>query len=328
MTSKLHELSKGANDQSENSEYLDYKVFAALLYDLFKLHEDNTRVREGRFEIKDLLCQLPLDPDSRNKQIWDIFCMVLLLYCSFSVPFGIAFDSVMQEQQNAIKDNFDFATDLVFITDICLNFITAWDNQGIVIREFSLIADNYLRTWFVLDFSGSFPFDRVITSIIDADQQAISSATMLRGLKLIRMLKLIRALKFMNKLEKLKQQEGYEAFAAIITLLNAAFALFFTAHVLGCFYTILMSFEEGDNWLITYNPDLVGADISIRYVIALYWAIVTIRHAPHPPLFPRTHARKRASSCPVADWPSSCNVEASGEGEHRAGINVCSWLVA
>ena len=277
MTNKVHELSKGAHDLCENSEFIDFRHFVGLLCDLFRLHDDTKRLREGRFGIKELLAQFPLDPDSKTKQTWDIFCMFLLMYCSFAVPFGIAFDSVMTEEQNKIKDNLDFSTDVVFMTDICLNFITAWDNQGFIIREYSLIAKNYLQTWFILDFSGSFPFDKVITLIMAANQQTLSSAAMLRGLRLIRMLKLVRAVKFMNKLEKLKQKEGYEAFAAVITLINAAFALIFTAHVLGCFYTILQSYEDGDNWMITYDPELANADISIRYVVAIYWAMVTIR---------------------------------------------------
>ena len=98
------------------------------------------------------------------------------------------------------------------------------------------------------------------------------------------MLKLIRAIKFMNKLEKLKQNEGFEAFGTAITLLSAAFGLFFTAHLLGCFYTILLAYEDGDNWLLSYNPELASADISKRYVLALYWAIITIRYSStHPP---------------------------------------------
>ncbi len=91
------------------------------------------------------------------------------------------------------------------------------------------------------------------------------------------MLKLIRAIKFMNKLEKLKHKEGFEAFGAVITLISATFFLVFTAHLLGCFYTIILSYEGTDNWLMSYNPDLVNADTSTRYVVSLYWAIVTIR---------------------------------------------------
>jgi hypothetical protein len=277
MTSKFHELSKGTAIQAENSEYIDYRHFAALLYDLFKHHEDMTRSKEGRWGLTDIMRQFPLDPDSSRKQIWDSFCMILLLYCSFSVPFSIAFET-SSEQENGFKENFDVFTDVVFMLDICLNFITAWDNQGFVVREFSLIAKNYLRTWFVPDIAGSFPFDKVITALVDSGPQSVSSSsTVLRGLRLIRMIKLVRAIKFMTKLEKLKHQEGFEAFGAAITLISTGFALFFTSHLLGCFYTILIAYEDGDNWLLSYSPELVTAEVSTRYVTALYWAMITIR---------------------------------------------------
>jgi hypothetical protein len=285
MTSKFHELSKGKHNQLETSEYIDFKLFAALLYDLFKHHDDMKRSKQGGWTVRDLLSQLPLDPDSGKKQAWDVFCMILLLYCSFSVPFGIAFDGPDLEEQNGLKGKLEIILDVVFLTDICLNFITAWDNQGFIVRDFGTIAKNYLETWFLPDFAGSFPFDNVITLFIDADQQTLSSTTMLRGLRLIRMLKLIRAIKFMNKLEKLKQHEGFEAFGALITLISATFFLVFTAHLLGCFYTILLSYEDGDNnWLMSYNPDLVDADATTRYIVSLYWAIITIRCSHrHPP---------------------------------------------
>jgi hypothetical protein len=280
MTNKLHELSKETNDQSE-TEYIDFKHFAALLYDLFKRYEDMKRATEGRWSLKDFKRQFPLDPDSRQKQIWDTICMLLLLYCSFSVPYSIAFDSD-DPDQNRAKESFELVIDAVFMVDIFLNFITAWDNQGFVVREFSLIAKNYVRSWFVPDFAGSFPFDKTITALIDADGRTLQSTTFIRGLKFIKMLKLIRAIKFMNKLEKLKQYEGFEAFGTAITLLSAAFSLFFTAHLLGCFYTILLAYEEGDNWLQSYNPELVSADVSMRYVVSLYWAIITIRSVHSP----------------------------------------------
>ena len=106
LTGKFHELSKETNDQSENTEYIDFKHFAALLYDLFKHYEDTKRATEGKWSLEDFKRQFPLDPDSKLKQIWDTLCMLLLLYCSFSVPYSIAFDSDDPDQKNsAIKIN-------------------------------------------------------------------------------------------------------------------------------------------------------------------------------------------------------------------------------
>ncbi len=278
LTSTCLELSKGAKDQSEPSEYIDFKHFAALMYHLIKHHSDTTRAKEGKWNLNIVFDFLPLDPDSALKQVWDTFCMLLLLYCSFSVPFNIAFDDAEQDHQLSEKQKFETAVDAVFMLDMLLNFITAWDNQGFIEREFSSIARNYIRTWFVPDFAGSVPFDKLISTFIDADSPSVGSLNLFRGLRLVRMLKLVRAIKFMNKLEKLKQSEGFEAFRAAITLINAAFALFFTAHVLGCFYIILLAYEDEEiNWLAHYSPEVARASVSERYVVSLYWAIVTIR---------------------------------------------------
>jgi hypothetical protein len=278
MSSKLHDSSKGGSSQAQNNEFFDFELFASFLYDLLKYHEEATKSKQDQQTLRDFLRNFPLDPDSGRKQLWDIICMILLLYCSFSVPYSIAFDDG-EEQINA-KEIFETLMDVIFMTDICLNFITAWDNQGFIVRDFSVIAKHYLRTWFFADFAGSVPFDKVITAFMDANQTNLASSNMLRGLRLIRMLKLIRAIKFMNKLEKLKQKEGFEAFGAMISLFSSIFILVFAAHVLGCFYTVLMTYEEeGNNWLHSYNPELVDADVSKRYVVALYWAMITIRRA-------------------------------------------------
>jgi hypothetical protein len=286
INSKFHELSNEANDQSESTEYIDFKHFAVLLYDLFKHYEDTKRAIEGRWSLEDFTRQFPLDPDSKPKQIWDTICMLLLLYCSFSVPYSIAFDSDDPDQANIPKENFEQIVDVVFMVDLCFNFITAWDNQGFIVREFSWIAKHYLRSWFLPDFAGSFPFDKTITALIDADGKTLQSTTFIRALKLIKMLKLIRAIKFMNKLEKLKQNEGFETFGTAITLFSAAFGLFFTAHLLGCFYTILLAYEDDHNWLLNYNPELATAEVTTRYVVSLYWAVITIRSCCSSPYIP------------------------------------------
>ena len=130
MTSKVHELSNETHDQSENTEYIDFKHFAALLYDLFKHYEDMKRATEGRWSLEDFKRQFPLDPDSKPKQIWDTLCMLLLLYCSFSVPYSIAFDSDDPDQNNKSKESFEQFVDVIFMVDIFLNFITGWDNQA------------------------------------------------------------------------------------------------------------------------------------------------------------------------------------------------------
>ncbi len=259
MTSKLEQSAGLSKVRSENNEYFDFENFASLIYDLLLHHEETTRVHRRSWSVADLLRQLPLDPDSGFKQIWDILCLFLLLYCSFSVPYSIAFDdNVKGASANGLTpiQIFELFVDCIFMLDIALAFVTACDSQGYVIRDFRVIARTYLLSWFLPDLAGSFPFDKVISAALSeqgSTSSGIASTNLLRALKLVRMLKLIRAVKFMNKLNKLKQQEGFEAYGAAISLGSALFVLIFVAHLLGCFLTIMAQFETASNWLLKYR---------------------------------------------------------------------------
>ena len=51
--------------------------------------------------------------------------------------------------------------DVLFCTDVILNFCTAVIHQGVYHKSYIVIAKHYLKTWFFLDFFGSVPFDKV-----------------------------------------------------------------------------------------------------------------------------------------------------------------------
>ena len=87
--------------------------------------------------------QFPIDPDSSTKQMWDIFCLLLLLYCSFSVPYSIAF--LDDSSSLGVVDIFGLVVDMVFMCDIALSFVTAIEVDGIVVRDLRVISATYCR---------------------------------------------------------------------------------------------------------------------------------------------------------------------------------------
>jgi hypothetical protein len=216
--------------------------------------------------------------------------LLLLLYCSFSVPYNIAFETDSGAAGMGASDVADLLINGIFMIDISLTFITAYDNQGCLVTDFRMIAKNYIFTWFLLDLAGSFPFDMVISFALESDKSG--SASNLSGMKLIRMLKLIRAVKFINKLNKLKEKEGYEMLGSFIGVSSALFIVIFVSHLLGCMLIIVASLEPDENWLHHYNPSLQDADNWTRYITSLYWATVSVTTMGYGDIMPVTHLER------------------------------------
>jgi potassium channel len=274
---------------------LSFEFFLLLVCDLKGRKEKQNYEKELVMSMSSLSKLLPLDPESTFRQCWDLLCMLLLLYCSFYVPFGIAFpdDSSGLGGGMSPVEAFGLAVDTVFMLDIGLSFVTAVEVEGVVVRDPRRIARRYARTWFAPDLAGSFPFDTVITALLDDGAGAAGSTNFIRALRLVRMLKLIRALKFLSRLNKLKTREGFEVLAPAIGISSSVFTLVFTAHLLGCFFTMLLDAQPpGANWLASYGPDLPAADAATRYVVALYWAMVSVTTMGYGDVVPVTHAER------------------------------------
>ena len=193
-------------------------------------------------------------------QAWDSMCMMILLYCSFAVPYTIAFVGAPAGGGLSSLDILDIAIDAVFAVDITLNFLTARiGRQGGLVTDPRGIAALYARSWLLPDFASTVPFDLIVSAYLG------SGTGKLGAIRLIRMIRLIRVLKFLSHLNRLKDREGLESFGTILGILNAAFLLFFTAHLLGCSFAVLALFEPDENWMSHYNPELPEADNTVQY---------------------------------------------------------------
>ncbi len=158
-----------------------FQQFAAVFADARVL--SNTRAR-ALGQSAQLRAMFPIDPEAIVKQIWDFFMLMLLLYCSFSVPYEIAFldssppeldlfEILVRETPSAppctecrvcaigggervahaqrfparlaicvlcrpsatqLLNLSPRQVDLLFMVDICLNFVTVQEGDGFLIR--------------------------------------------------------------------------------------------------------------------------------------------------------------------------------------------------
>ncbi len=125
-------LDQGTSEASNDSkEFFDFEQFASLLFDVIKLQHEYERAHlYDKWMFHEFKDYFPIEPESTPKQLWDFLCMIILLYCSFSVPLSIAFpaDPSPSSAYSAL-DYVELTFDCIFMMDIVLSFLTAYDNQ-------------------------------------------------------------------------------------------------------------------------------------------------------------------------------------------------------
>ena len=260
----------GVNASDENVVY-DFEGFISLLYEVMLLKEV---VLKKKIK-KKIRTFLPIDPDLPAKQAWDIFVVILLVYCSFDVPYSLAFASDSVGLSWTPYEIWGLCLDGLLFLDIGLTFVTAIDDKGLMVTEFREIANQYMRSWFLLDVAGTFPFDYVLQAVLSATMQSSSALQLFRVLKLVKMMRLLRTAKFFARLNQLSRTARFVGSAKIIAVFKAIFLLTFTAHTMGSFFTMIL--QNGPNWLNNYrNGELVDSDVYSRYIVSLYWATVSL----------------------------------------------------
>ena len=184
-------------------------------------------------------CIKVVHPDSRFRSSWNVCLAFFILYCGFSVPFEIAFETDMIQSMCTDPQNpygklilrgecdaflqwfwLNFIVDVFFMADICLNFRTGYMSEGHFVSDDWLVAKSYLKGSFIMDCLGTFPLNillmitnpanpygdtQVAEMIAAAETAAGGSGTDVgranRMLRLLRMAKLAKLAR-MRKLAK------------------------------------------------------------------------------------------------------------------------------
>eukprot|EP00434_Breviolum_minutum_P019087 symbB.v1.2.016827.t1/scaffold1294.1/size126307/2 len=216
---------------------------------------------------------------------WDILLFALLVYVAVVMPYTLAY-----LQENDFQNGMNAFMTSSFCFDILLNFRTTYiDEAGEEIRRPCLVAKQYLRSWFTLDFVTAVPFEH-LTDAISAE--SMGGLKLLRTSKIFKILRVVRAIKLWKILRASELGSILEDAVMHSNSGRRAFELFrilvaccLLCHLLACFMHI-----SGSGFLETY--EWTGDSASSKYICSLYWAMTTVTTVGYGDILPRSDGER------------------------------------
>uniref|UniRef100_A0A7S0EIX8 Cyclic nucleotide-binding domain-containing protein n=1 Tax=Hanusia phi TaxID=3032 RepID=A0A7S0EIX8_9CRYP len=200
-------------------------------------------------------------PDGKFRVFWDVVTMTLLLYTLFEIPFHLAF---LTDDTNCALNALgacNLVVDLIFCSDMVVSFNTAYmiapKGEEELVDDHGLIAKHYLQSWFFVDLLSSIPFDRILCLILNGQQ----NLSFVRTLKTVRFIKLARLLRFMRVLKKWEGLSASPSLSNFLRLFKLIIGLLMCAHIMGCFWRIVIEIADCGTWETPEDAVLQGIDV-------------------------------------------------------------------
>lgn len=211
-------------------------------------------------------------PMSKFSIFWDLIIAICLLYISFILPIKIAFFN----QYKNIFLIYDIVITSIFFIDIVIGFNRViLDKNDNYITDRKIIAMNYLKGWFIVDFICFIPINLIFRY----------RNTFNHGMKLIkitRMFHLTRCLRLIKVLKSvIADPDSKKINEKILNLNNPKdnfyiqiFLNIFVIHLFTCMlYYIPVEFSPGNNWVVKRN--ILHLSNIHKYLATFHWVLQT-----------------------------------------------------
>ncbi|XP_068658680.1 potassium channel AKT2 [Aristolochia californica] len=209
-----------------------------------------------------------ISPVDSRYRCWEALMVALVAYSAWVYPFEIAFMNSAPKGGLFIADSI---IDLFFIVDIVLTFFVAYidSRTHILVREPRKIAVRYLSTWFIMDVASSMPFEGLGYLTTGKNKSGLSYT-------LLGMLRLWRLRKVKQLFTRLEKDIRFSYF--LIRCIRLLVVTLLLVHYAGCLYYLLADRypQQGKTWIGAVIPNFREANLWVRYISALYWAISTM----------------------------------------------------
>lgn len=176
-------------------------------------------------------CFEAINPNANWRIGWDVSLLIIISYCSVMIPVDIGLVPL-----EGVLQKIDQLTTLFFLCDIGLNFHTGYyDDYGNLILRHKYLIRKYLRSWFILDFCSTVPFDLLLGS---NSARGAAMLRIMRAAKLVRVLRLLKVAKLKSLINVLLRAGGTSLVLMSILKLSSILFGVFGFHALGGLYVL------------------------------------------------------------------------------------------
>ncbi|MEE3234552.1 MAG: ion transporter [Candidatus Latescibacterota bacterium] len=180
--------------------------------------------------------------DSRYKDIWDAWIMMLTLVVGIEIPFRFVFDY----SASSFFFGLDLFISFFFFIDVLVNLVPPIPDEDDAIEDGNRINYSYLKTWFIIDLLAAIP------------------ALLLESFKMLRMIRLFRLLKLAKIVPLIRKWGGYYTLnPSIVRMLIFFILLVFAVHWMACGWVKLGGINT-------------NFDTATIYLKSIYWVITTM----------------------------------------------------
>ncbi|KAL0407802.1 UNVERIFIED_CONTAM: Potassium channel AKT1 [Sesamum radiatum] len=202
----------------------------------------------------------PRDPRYRA---WETFLIVLVFYTAWVSPFEFGFNM----GRSTILSILDNVVNGFFAIDIILTFFVAYLDKAtyLFVDNPKLIALRYAKTWLIFDVISTIPSE-LARMILPSNVESYGYLSMLRLWRLRRVSAMF---------QRLEKDKNYSYF--MVRMAKVTCAVLFEIHCAGClFYLLADRYPDPKNtWIGALDENFHDLSLWDRYVISIYWSIVT-----------------------------------------------------